>query len=365
VRISYFIVFVFLLSQCNSSPEKEKTVTSQPKTENNIDSSIQDEKPFYAIFRYDKQGKITDSITNSNFNFSRITTDKKQSFPDGWAFHQLPLGDSLLRICEPAYSLCEEFSNEKTDDSLYCKKEGPILEKFQNTAGKSYFRKENIRNYYFFLTLIDTSDFFVQDTHYGLLHFMKLKQQRYKNAFAITYGEEDYVNICTYQEIKWKDPIIITHLEHSRVYASTFQNWYEVWECGEKYDYAPTFPYIDIKPNSALSKSFLPYSEEDEIARFWDSPDFVFSYIRMDESADDPLKKLNVKSYSMQLMTKAGKVRKGKGLDLNNDKHADVFWYNHYDIAPLGTRYTILYLKIDESWTPFYYQCFNDFTSLN
>ena len=358
--LNYLWFILVLLISCQT---KEESVSNSTRSEDSSGIvkplSTDSLRPFYSQFYLEKNGTLRDSFQHNSSWIKFISIDKKQDFPYGFMSLQQALNDSIHHLCEVDCKLCEEFLIAGDDDTAYCAFEGEFIESFKNTQGKSFFTSQKDLNYYFFLTQVDSSNLLFEDTEYAFLHFMKLKTQKNKLEFKNKVEQEEYVNICDQQEITWKIPVNVNLLDKNKWYQSTFTQWKEVWECGQKADYAPQYAWIDIKPVKQIFKRYSDYSSP---LNGINDPAFVFSYVALDESKDE-LKQIQTEVVKMQLVTTKGKVCKGFGIDLNSDKHADVFWYNRVYLkgAPTLKRNTVLYLKLETGWTPVYIHNFSRF----
>lgn len=357
--ICFWVTMVILVS-CQTKGKKE--VASNEGNDSSGIAELQHSDsamPLYTQFYLEKNATERDSFQHNTSWIKFISIDKKKEFPFGFMSLQQALNDSIHHLCEVDCKLCEEFLIAGDDDTAYCALEGEFIESFNNTQGKSFFASHKELNYYFFLTQVDSSNLLFEDTEYGFLHFMKLKTHKSKLEYKNKVVQEEYVNICDQQEITWKVPVNVNILDKNKWYRSTFTQWKEVWECGQKVDYAPEYAWIKLEPVKGIFKRYSDYSSP---LNGINDPYFVFSYVALDESTDE-LKQIQTNVVKMQLVTTKGKVRKGLGIDLNGDKHADVFWYDRIYLkgAPTLKRNTVLYLKLATGWTPVYIHNFSRF----
>ncbi len=313
----------------------------------------------FTQFLFDKTGKIIDSFPHNTSWIKFLDIGKKQQFPNGFASLQQTLNDSIHRVCELECKICEDWYASENFDTTYCKKEGVFIEQFKSTEGESYFNSINYLNYYFFLAEVDSCFISMDDTEYGLLNFMKLKTKKNKLEYSVKVIKEEWVNMCDNEKINWKNPVPVFLFEKGKVLESSFSRWEEIWDCGQKADYAPRYPYVEIKRVKSIFKRYPDYGSP---LNALENPYFVFSYLLLDETQNE-LKNSTAKPYNMQLVTAKGEIRKGTGIDLNNDKHADVFWYDRIYMkgCPVQKRNTVLYLKIADVWTPVYINNFSRF----
>lgn len=353
----FFLLFLVFIacSESKKEPAQQSKQDSSLVQKNNL---VQENKVWYSQFILDTKGKTIDSFPDASPFTSRLMAGTKQNFPSGFAAFQQHLTDSLLCGCNWHTGYFAEWV--QNDDTTYGKNLQKLPEQFKPTEGESVFTKNNCKNYYFFLTQIDSVDLFVNDAQYGLLHFLKLKTHQQQLKFKVKHYKEEFVNTCAMMKIAWDQPFIFHILEDGRQYSSSFTEWTEAWQCGQKADYAPVYPYLNPKNVKGLVKEFQG-DKEDIFKRWIISPTYVFSYLCFDDQKNE-WEAIKTKSYDMQLVTIQGKVRKGRGLDFNNDKKADVFWYHlvyNENVSP--ERVTVLYLKVEGQWIPFYHVFKNEF----
>lgn len=353
------IIFLFLSGCGNKGAQEEVPVDTDSSSVEEL--TLRDTVKYiqYTQFLFDKTGAVVDSFRHNTSWIKYLNIGKKQLFPDGFAALQQPLNDTIHRVCELECELCELFYPSDEGDTNKCLKTGAFIEQFKPTEGDSYFNSINYLNYYFFLTQVDSCFISVDDTEYGFLNFMKLKTKRQKLEFTNKVIDMGCNETCPGMELKWKSKQSVYLIENKKVFTTSFNIWNEVWECGQKADYASRYAKVNFKPVKGIFKS---YSDHGSPLNALEDPRFIFSYILMDETKND-LKIIQTKSYAMQLITVKGEIRRGKGLDLNNDKHADVFWYDRKYMkgAPVEQRNTVLYIKIGKDWTPVYINNFSNF----
>lgn len=359
MKNSCIILIALLLAACTSGEQNNGETTNNESADTAANSEAIDLNR-YTQFLISTDGKITDSFPSSNNWLKYITLNEKQSFPNGLGAYQQILRDSFLFGCTYKALRCDDFFVDEKNDSFYCKKEVPILLSFKPTEGKSYFTEKNISNYYFFLTMLDTNVFYMPDANYGLLSFMRLKTVKQNLSFKVKNGKEEYVNNCNYEEVIWENKIPVYLFHETGKLQTYFNRWKELWECGQKSDYAPDYGFTNIQPVKGI---YHKVSEENEFEERMNNPYMVLGYVVLDEAKND-LNEVKALPKSMQLVSVNGKVTKGFGVDLNNDKHADVFWC--HQISELGPsffeRYTVLYLKLYKDWIPVYALVYNEFT---
>lgn len=358
-KACYLLFFVIVACGEDQKNGNEKSAHQQSSTSETIDPN---ERPaeFYGQFIYDNKGVAIDSFRIDAPWVFRIEKDKKQLFPNGFASYQLSLNDTLPNMCDRITEFCESSRYDEKLDSTICLKPTPGVEHFKPTDGDSYFTAEIARNYYFFLSQVDSNFIYANDPHYTLLNFLKLKVKKHGLKFKEKNSEKNYVNDVKIHSIQFPEKLPVYFMESNTVYTGKANSWTEAWECGQKYDYAPVYAYLEIPPVKGVRNPDT--GEEFDLEKYTMTPCFYFSFLVLDESKND-LKTFKTKSYPMQLVTTAGVIRKGTGLDLNGDKKADVFWYNRI-FNPHETVYerqTQLCIKIGREWVPVYSLHYNEF----
>lgn len=367
MKRAYTVFILLVLASCAGKQPKKTKAILKPGIDFEDTTSIkrleiESKKPVYSLFVYDKKGQISDSLLHGSVWFDLVKTDCEQPFPSGLGCYQQPIQQTFLHICALKTNTYEEFYTGPAD-TVYPTKINKIVEQFKPTSGQSFFTATNCLPYYFFLTQVDSTSLFMADTQYGLLNFMRLKTKKYDLSYGIKRGEEEMVNMCKYMEIEWKKQVDVFMLDDNTVYKSFFRRWREFWECGQKYDYAPEYALVKLAPVDGLKRTYPNHTQRD-YQNWLNNPNFIFSFIAMNKKTDTLFNNIRVKTYPLQLMTNKGIVRKGQGLDLNKDKHADVFWYNHitFEGPSMPVRHTILYLKINSDWTPVYIIKYNEYS---
>ena len=281
----------------------------------------------------------------------------KPTFPEGEASRQGKLPDTVVVLCT---SFNEE-TNEEYSDTLCGFYKYPRLQ----DAIPSLFTKENVKDIFVLLTQVDSNKLLITDTDYSLLKFLRLKTALNDLSYSIFDSTEYFVNDEDYRVIKWEDGIPLKLYENDEVYNTKFYDWKEFWECDEKLDYAPAFPYAVPVPTDLVKKYNVEDFEFDYISE-WFHPNFVFSIIPLnDESKEwmDELKGRTIEVSNELLKVHSNDISKiaGRGIDLNNDNITDAFWFVEKESGPLIEWYARLYLNIDGEWTPIWFQYFNEF----
>lgn len=312
----------------------------------------------FTQFLVDKNGNITDSFPHATSFIKYLNVGKKQDFPYGFAALQQPLNDSIHTVCEVESTLCDQYHWD--EDTSYCKHKAPFIEQLRPTQGKSYFDRIDLTDYYFFLVEVDSFFLHMEDTEYGFLHFMKLKNREDQLAATEKVVEEEYVNICEVEKITWKQPVTTYLFEQDKFLTTTFDTWSEVWECGEKFDYAPKFPVVEFKPAKGVFKS---YANHDSPLNRIQDPYFVFAFLPLNKNKNEMVKAKARWYDNVYVQVMNGGARKGMGIDMDGDLRCDVFWYNrvYNNNSPIQHRNTVLYIKQHNNWIPVYINNCSDF----
>ncbi|MEO6693525.1 MAG: hypothetical protein ABIO44_14360, partial [Saprospiraceae bacterium] len=148
------------------------------------------------------------------------------TFPDGDASLQTPLKDNTTISCG--------------SNTLHVLTANP---KFANVT-HSAFTKENTQNIYALLVQIDSSYLFAEDNDYSLLKFLRYKAKEKNLAYEIKDSVAEIVNKEKLRIIQWNNDIPMYLYDRGENYPTTFNRWSEYWECNEKADYAPVYPFI-------------------------------------------------------------------------------------------------------------------------
>jgi hypothetical protein len=268
------------------------------------------------------------------------------TFPDGDASLQMPLADKIEVICKD-----EQYSDGV---KLHEVKNNPKFKK----SKPSLFTKENTKDLYIFLTHIDSTHLFIEDCDYSLLKFLRYKANKQNLKYELIDSVTQHVNTEKLRFIRFEKGIELKLFENNLVFETTFNNYYEYWECSNKIDYSPKYPYVYPKRTSLR----INYSDEqsEKLSDILKNPLFVFSIIPFDEMSYELPFNLNSASVDAELETTSGKVQEGKAIDLDNDKIFDAFWFNDVKDKPYITVLTRLYINLSGKWVPIWYTYFSE-----
>jgi hypothetical protein len=270
------------------------------------------------------------------------------TFPEGKAMIQDKLADKIIVTC----STVDGELGKKYTDTLHVIKNHS---KFKSTK-KSYFSTESMFGY-IFLTQIDSTYLFAEDPDYSMLNFLRLKTNKNNLAFTINDSLDNIVNHEALREIKFNEGINVKMYEDNNTYTTKFLKYTEYWQCNEKMDYAPKYPYI--QPEKTLLRKNLSKSQAKSAYDVLTSPIFVFSVIPVDDNADWA-DNLSAKSVKQTLVTDKGREIEGRSIDLNNDNVPDAFWYVEIVDSKVAEWYVRLYVNYMGEWVPMWYNYFRE-----
>ncbi len=271
------------------------------------------------------------------------------SFPEGDASIQKMLAGKILVTCKTTDG---EFGRVYMD-TLHLIKNSVS---FQKTK-KSFFSDEINQRAYVFLTQIDSTYLFTEDCDYSMLEFLRLRTQNNKLNYKVLDSVDYATNPEALRQISWDGGIPMKLFEDNNVYTTSFNSYTEYWQCGEKADYAPKYPFIN--PEKTSLRKNLAKSETKSVYDVLTKPIFVLSVIPFDNDAvwtDN----LNGKSVETTLTTVKGEDIEGQGIDLNNDGILDAFWYVEVVDSPVAEWYARLYINYDGRWVPIWYTYFKE-----
>lgn len=268
------------------------------------------------------------------------------TFPEGDQSLQQPLADKIEVICKdekyPEASKLHEIKNNP---------------KFKKTKS-SIFTKENTKDLYIFLTHIDSTYLYFEDCDYSLLKFLRYKTTRqslqYKVVDSMTYS----VNEEKLRLVRWYNGIGMKIFENNTIFETTIDTYSEYWECGNKLDYSPKYPYTYPKRTPLR----INYTDEqnENLSYILKNPIMVFSIMPLNEMTYDLPYNLEASSRKEELETSSGKDIEGTGIDLDNDKVLDAFWFNEVQDSPIIEVITRLYINIEGKWIPMWYTYFRE-----
>lgn len=266
-------------------------------------------------------------------------------FPDGDALLQQPLPDKIEVICKDNVS--------GSTSKMHTLQNSPRLEK----TSQSLFTNENVKNLYIFLTQIDSTHLFAEDCDYSMLKFLRYQANQYKLQYRIADSSSNFVNIERLRQIQWAKPVPIKLFENGTVFETTFNSYTEYWECSNKMDYSPKYPFI--KPKDTPLRMNYTTEQEEELYYILTHPIMVFSIIPLDDMSYELPYNLDGKSYETKIGSNEGKIE-GMAIDLNGDKIDDAFWYNEIPDGKIAEVYTRLYINVDGKWKLWWYTYFRE-----
>jgi hypothetical protein len=167
-----------------------------------------------------------------------------------------------------------------------------------------------------------------------------------------------FVNEEKLRLVRWPNGIDFKMFENGTVFESKFYTYTEYWECGNKLDYSPKYPYTSPE-KTALRKNYSDDQSED-LSYILSNPIMVFSIIPLDDMSYDLPYNVTPESKTVTLETTGGKDIEGKGLDLNSDKILDAFWFHEKIDNKIIEVVTRLYINIGGRWTPVWYTYFRE-----
>lgn len=268
------------------------------------------------------------------------------TFPDGDASLQQPLADKIEVICtNPLYN---------STDKLHELKNNP---KFKKTK-PSIFTKENTKNLFIFLTHIDSTHLYLEDCDYSLLKFLRHKTVKQNLGYKVVDSATYFVNEEKLRLVRWNKGINMKMFENNTVFETTIDNYIEYWECNNKLDYSPKYPYTYPK-RTPLRMNYTDEQNED-LAYILKNPIMVFSIMPFDDMTYDLPYNLEASSRKEELETASGKNIDGTGIDLDNDKILDAFWFNEVQDSQIIEVITRLYVNLEGKWIPVWYTYFRE-----
>ena len=268
------------------------------------------------------------------------------AFPEGDASLQQPLPDKVEVVCK------DEGSTQT--NKMHTLKNSPKLE---NTTA-SLFTKDNIKSLYIFLTQIDSTHLFIEDCDYSMLKFLRYKTKHQDLKYRVVDSSDSFVNIEKLRQIQWNVPVGMKMFENGTVFETTFSNYTEYWECSNKLDYSPKYPYAKPK-DSPLRKNYSDEQSED-LRYILTHPIMVFSVIPLDDMSYELPYNLEGSSYETKMDSKKDGSIEGSAIDLNGDKSADAFWYHEVVSSKIAEVFTRLYINVEGKWHLWWYTYFRE-----
>lgn len=268
------------------------------------------------------------------------------TFPEGDAMPQQPLADKIEVICkDDVYPQPQK---------LHTIKNNP---KFKKTSS-SIFTADNTKNLYIFLTHIDSTYLYVEDCDYSLLKFLRYKTKHQNLQYSVIDSTTHFVNNEKLRLVRWVQPVNYMMFELGTVFETSMNNYTEYWECGNKMDYSPKYPYTYPEP-TLLRLNYTDEQHED-LAYILKNPIMVFSIMPLDDMSYELPFNTEAASKKESLETSKGKDIEGTGIDLNNDKILDAFWFNEVQDSKIIEVITRLYINVGGKWTPIWYTYFRE-----
>lgn len=262
------------------------------------------------------------------------------SFPEGESSLQQTLPDKFIAQCSSGI--------------LHTLKNNPKLSK----TSKSLFTKDNAKEVYALLTHIDSAYLYIEDCDYSLFKFLRLKYSEQKFSFTIHDSTDNIVNNERLREIKFDNGVETILYEDNTIFTTKFMDYTEYWECSEKFDYAPAYPYAKPIP-TPLRKNYSKKNSLD-LAYILSNPIFVFSLIPFYERQSDKWKGYTGQSKKTKIKSSDGKEIEGRAIDINGDKNPDAFWFVELSDKPIIEWFTRLYLNVDGEWSLVWYNYFRE-----
>ena len=267
-------------------------------------------------------------------------------FPDGEKSLQNPLARKIEVIC------ADENKNKYIFHTL---KKNPVFRKTK----PSLFTRENTAGIYFFLTHIDSTYLYIEDCDYSLLKFLRYKTLHQELGFTVIDSTANIVNREKLRVIRWHKPVKMFMFEDGNTYETEFYEYTEYWQCSEKLDYAPRYPFV--KPLPGYLRKNYTEEEESDIKYILSNPIMVFSVIPLDENNHELPYNLEGRSYRHSMETSSGDDIEGIAIDLNSDKIPDAFWYHDVISKKIVELFTRLYINVEGRWIPVWYTYFKEF----
>lgn len=268
------------------------------------------------------------------------------AFPDGDAALQQPLPDKIEVICKDEGST---YTNK-----MHTLKNSPKLEK----TSPSLFTKDNVKGLYIFLTQIDSTHLFIEDCDYSMLKFLRYKTKQQDLKYRVADSSDSFVNIEKLRQIQWQKPVPMKMFDNNTVFETTFNTYTEYWECGNKLDYSPKYPYLKPK-DTPLRKNYTD-EQMGDLYYILTHPTMVLSVVPLDDMSYELPYNLEGSSYETKMASVNDGKLEGMAIDLNGDKTPDAFWYNQIGDSKIAEVYTRLYINVDGKWHLWWYTYFRE-----
>jgi len=274
---------------------------------------------------------------------------KPPAFPAGDAGIQTVIPDVVKVTCSDTVS-----PSEIHEYVLHTLKNNP---KFPDTK-PSYFTNYNASNYYLLLTQVDSSNLYIEDCDFSLLKFLRLRTKDNGLLYDVIDSSSPFVNIEKMRVIRWLEPLRLYMFEDQISYITTFSKWTEYWVCGDKFDYAPAYPFI--RPDECSLWKMNTKGFEEDLHYYMTHPIFVFSAIGKDENSESELLTMAGKSKKFTMKTPDGRKLEGRAIDINGDDVKDAFWYVEIPKSKAIEWFARLYVNIEGKWVLMWYNYFNE-----
>ncbi len=269
------------------------------------------------------------------------------TFPEGDASLQQPLADKIAVICTSEGS--------GYTDTLHVLKNNP---KFNKTT-PSLFTEDNTKSLYIFLTHIDSTQLFIEDCDYSMLKFLRYKTKLQNLKYSIVDSTDNIVNQEKLRLVRRPNGIQYKIFENGTVFETKFDDYTEYWQCGEKMDYAPKYPFA--RPQRTVLRKNYNDEQNEKLSYILSHPIMVLSIIPLDDMSYELPFNLEGASVETTMETSKGKDLEGTGIDLNGDKVLDAFWYHDIKDSKVIEVYTRLYINVSGKWKPIWYTYFREF----
>jgi hypothetical protein len=268
-------------------------------------------------------------------------------FPTGESSLQQPLADKIQVECK------DNLSGQTT--TFHMLGNNP---KFKKTT-TSLFTEDNTKSLYIFLTQIDSTYLFAEDCDYSLLKFLRYRTAEKKSNYSVVDSTDYIVHEEALRLVRFSEPVTVRIFENGTVFETSFSTYMEYWECPQKIKYGTKYSFIKPKP-TPLRKNYSEEESED-LKYILTHPLMVFSIIPVDDLSYDLPFNIQAKSVETSLEKSGGGSIEGHGIDLNDDKVLDAFWYWDIKNDKPAEVYTRLYVNIDGKWVPRWYTYFKEF----
>lgn len=279
----------------------------------------------------------------------RSQMGKPPTFPAGDDGLQSVIPNIVKITCTDSVS-----ASDIHEYTLHTLKNNP---KFPDTK-PSYFTSYNVTNYYLLLTQVDSTSLYIEDSDFSLIKFLRYKTKQYSLQYDVIDSASYFVNMEKMRMIRWSVPLRLYMFEDQISYITTFNRWTEYWVCGDKFDYAPAYPFIRPEECSLWKENKRGF--EEDLHYYMTHPIFVFSAIGLDDNSESELLTLAGKSKKFSMKTSDGRKLDGRAIDINGDDVKDAFWYVEIPESKVIEWFARLYVNIEGKWVLMWYNYFNE-----